>query len=101
MKLSKIYLLKKFKSDEIISFKFPFINNRYHKMTRRVANSPTRRVGESLREKDSIKIVFSHTEVVISPPKFAKKYHFLPNNVRWIYRKFIGKKFRPIISMKR
>ncbi len=33
----------------------------------------TQRVGESLREKDSIKIVFSNPKIVFSPPKSAKK----------------------------
>ncbi len=51
MKLSKSNLFKKSKSYEIISFTFPFINIRNQKTTPRLGDSPTRRVGESLREK--------------------------------------------------
>jgi hypothetical protein len=77
MKLSKNYSFKKSKSNEIFSFKFPFIDNRYQKMTRRVGDSrvgesttpqlselTTPQLGELLREKKSIEIVFSHTMVV-------------------------------------
>jgi hypothetical protein len=48
MKLSKIYSLKKSKSDEMISFKFPFIDNRYQKTTRRVDDSLTQRLLDSV-----------------------------------------------------
>jgi hypothetical protein len=44
MKLSKIYSLKKSKSEEIISSKFSFINIRYRKTTHWVDDSPTQRV---------------------------------------------------------
>jgi hypothetical protein len=89
MKLSKIYSLKKSKSDEIISFKFPFIDIRYQKRlpdsaSRQLPDSASRwiatpRLGDSgsrWEKKDSIEIVFSHTKVVFSPPKFAKKDDF-------------------------
>jgi hypothetical protein len=85
MKLLKNYSLKKSKSAEIICFTFPIIDNRNRKTTPRLGksdDSPTRRVGESLREKDSIEIVFSHTKVGFSPPKFEKKDDFLPKNIR-------------------
>ncbi len=95
MKLSKIYSLKKSKCNEIISFKFPFIDNRYQKTTRRVSESTTPPLGKSetprlaesgsrWEKKDSIKIFFPHTKVVFYPPKFAKKDNFLPKNIRWI-----------------
>jgi hypothetical protein len=51
MKLSKSNSFKKSKSYEIISFTFPFINIRNQKTTPRLGDSPTQRVGESLREK--------------------------------------------------
>jgi hypothetical protein len=84
MKVSKCYSLKKSKSNEIISFTFPFIDIRNRKMTPclgesatpRLGDSPTRRVVELAsrwEKKDSIKIVFSHTKVIFSPPKSAKK----------------------------
>jgi hypothetical protein len=50
MKLSKYYLLKKSKSDEIISFTFPIIdihNQKKDTPTRGVDDSPTQRGGES------------------------------------------------------
>ncbi len=47
MKLSKNYSFKKSKSNEIFSFKFPFIDNRYQKMTLRVGDSPSQRVNDS------------------------------------------------------
>jgi hypothetical protein len=51
MKLSKSYSFNKSKSDEIISFTFPFIGIRNRKTTPQLGDSPTRRVGETLREK--------------------------------------------------
>ncbi len=47
MKLSKNYLLKKSKSDEIISIAFPIIDIRNRKTTPRLGDSATWRVGES------------------------------------------------------
>ncbi len=44
---NQIYSWKKSKSDEIISFKFPFIDNRYLKTTQQVDDSSTRRVNDS------------------------------------------------------
>jgi hypothetical protein len=46
MKLSKNYELKKSKSDEIISFTFPIINNRNRKN-----DSPTRRLPDSVSQR--------------------------------------------------
>ena len=57
MKLSKIYLFKKSKSDEIISFTFPFIDAHL----------------KIPRGKRQHQIVFSHTKFVFNPPKSAKK----------------------------
>jgi hypothetical protein len=95
MKLSKNYSFKKSKSNEIFSFKFPFIDNRYQKMTRRVGDSPSRRVNDSptqrvddsptrgvAERKNKHQNVFSHTMVVFSPLKFMKKDDFLSKNVR-------------------
>ncbi len=61
--------------------------NVHHSVSRRLPDSPTRWVSESATpwlgklasrgshwdKKDSIEIVFSHTKVVFSPSKFAKK----------------------------
>jgi hypothetical protein len=96
MKLSKIYSLKKSKSNEIISFKFPFINNRYRKTTRRVDHSLTRRLpdlatprlGESLREKKQHRNrLFAH-EGCLSPSEISKKRFFAqkrPLNLSKVY----------------
>jgi hypothetical protein len=46
MKLSKYYLLKKSKTDEIISITSTIIDIHNRKTTRRINDSPTRRVGE-------------------------------------------------------
>ncbi len=46
MTLSKSYLLKKSKSDEIISFTFPIIDIRNKKMTPRRGESATPRLAE-------------------------------------------------------
>jgi hypothetical protein len=51
MKLSKCYSFKKSKSDEIISYTFPFIDIRNRKTTPQLGESATLRLGESLREK--------------------------------------------------
>jgi hypothetical protein len=42
MKLSKSYFFNKSKSDEIISFTFPFIDIRNRKTTPQLGDSPTR-----------------------------------------------------------
>jgi hypothetical protein len=47
MKLSEYYSLKKSKSDEIISFTFPIIDIHNQKMTRRLGELTTPRLGEA------------------------------------------------------
>jgi hypothetical protein len=76
MKLLKCYLLKKLKSDEIISFTFPIIYIRNQKTTARLGESATHRLDESatprLDDLPTLRVDDSLTRGVADSPTWQK-----------------------------